>query len=141
MGADLYLSDARTQGGIGGGLGARLSWRDRWLLEANGGFLAGAGQVQAARLAVGIQRSATFCPALLVGPRVLFGDAMHLLTPQHRWVLRSPTWSMGVTLVPARFRVQGTELAFGALYIGAGSDLPGLGLGYGITLLEVGAVL
>lgn len=140
-GADLYLSEARSLGGLGGGLGLRAEWKGPWVFEGNFGPLVGAGAVLVLRLAAGIQRPGSYCPALLFGTRWMFGDALHFVTPAHRLAPAGPAFSFGPALSPLRFRKKNTELSFASVYWGLGSDLPGLGTGYGITLLEVGTEL
>ncbi len=140
-GADIYHSEARTQGGIGGGIGSRLVLQNRWLVEASLGLLASAGSVEVVRVSAGIQWPSAYCPALLVGGRLMFGDAMHFLTVQHRVAQTGPSLSLGISLAPVRFRANHTELLFGSLYVGRGSDFPGSAWGYGVTLLEVGTEL
>ena len=38
-GADLYTSDSRTAGGIGGGIGVRDTWKERFLFQLDASYL------------------------------------------------------------------------------------------------------
>ena len=140
-GATLYLSPARTQGGVGGGFGLRDTVDGRWLLQADVNGLTGLGTAFAVRVGAGVQRQGQWAPAAWVSLTGLFGDRMDFLTPEHPTPVVGPSLGLGLTLAPARFtlgRAQVSLLEFG---VGVGTDRPGLGLLYGLTLLEVGVAL
>jgi hypothetical protein len=46
--------------------------------------------------------------------------------------------SLGVTVAPLRFVLQGTEVSLLQLGVGLGTDFPGLGITYSLGLMEVG---
>ena len=110
---------------------------NRWLLESHIGFRVGSGSVQWLHVAGGVQARGTYSPALLLGARFMAGDALRFLTDQHPSAIRGPTATVGLTLAPARFRAHGTEISLGSLYAGIGSDFPGWGTGFGVTLFEI----
>lgn len=136
-GGDFYLSQARTQAGLGGGVGIRLHWGTYWVAEGSFGILAGTGTVQVVRLAVGLERSGWYCPGVLVGARLFAGDSLRFLTEQHPNLIDGPVATVGLTLVPARFRAGQAELAVGSVYAGIGSDFPGFGWSMGVTIAEI----
>ncbi|MFE8600254.1 hypothetical protein [Archangium violaceum] len=137
-GGMLYLSDALTTGGFGGGVGVRDTLRDRFILQADLSFLMGIGNVGALRLGAGVQRSGTWTPAVLATLSVVMGDRLTFLTPAHPTPLRGPAVSLGVSVAPLRFTQKGMQLSLLELGVGAGSDLPGTGLAWHLGLLEVG---
>ena len=140
-GATAYLSNARTQGGVGGGLGLRDTVNDRWLLQADVNGLTGLGSVLAVRLAAGVQRQGRWTPAALVSLTGLLGDQLGFVMPENPGAVRGPSLALGVTLAPARFSLGSAQVSFLELGVGLGSDWPGRGMMYGLTLLEVGMAL
>lgn len=140
-GATAYLSQARTQGGLGGGFGVRDTVDGRWLLQVDANGLTGLGSVLAVRVGAGVQRRGWWTPAALVSLTGLFGDNLGFLTPEHPEPPRGPALGLGVTLAPARFTFGRAQVSVMELGVGVGTDRPGLGLLYGLTLLEVGVAL
>ncbi|HET9959875.1 MAG TPA: hypothetical protein VFQ61_35530 [Polyangiaceae bacterium] len=139
--AALQLSEARTLGGAGGGIGAQAAWREFALLRLSTSFLMGSGAVHELALGIGVQRPGAYCPAVWIGPRLLMGKGMGFITPDHLTPPSGPAWSFGVTLAPLRFQRANTQLTAIAPYLGLGSDLPGSALAVGVTLLEVATAL
>ncbi len=137
-GASLYLSDARTQGGVGGGLGVRDTVDGRWLLQADVNALTGLGSALAVRVGAGIQRRGWCSPAAMVTLTGLFGERLDFFIPQHPLSVDGPALALGLTLAPLRFQFERTQVSVLELGLGVGTDRPGLGLLYGLTLLEVG---
>jgi hypothetical protein len=140
-GATVYLSPARTQGGLGGGLGLRDTVDGRWLLQADASGLTGLGSALAVRLGAGVQRQGWWSPAALVNLTGVFGDRLDFLTPEHPVAVPGPALGLGLTLAPARFQLGNMQVSVLELGLGVGTDRPGLGLLYGLTLLEVGVAL
>jgi hypothetical protein len=140
-GASVYLSPARTQGGVGGGFGVRDTVDGRWLLQADANGLTGLGSVLAVRVGAGVQRQGWWTPAALVSLTGLFGDRLGFLTPEHPSAVEGPALALGLTLAPARFTLGPAQVSLLELGVGVGTDRPGLGLLYGLTLLEVGVAL
>lgn len=141
-GATAYLSPARTQGGLGGGIGVRDTVEGRWLLQADVNGLTGLGSVLAVRLGAGVQHSGGFwTPAALVSLTGLFGDQLGFLMPDATAFSRSPAVGLGLTLAPARFTWGRTQVSLMEVGVGAGVDGASRGLVYGLTLLEVGVAL
>jgi hypothetical protein len=137
--AAVYLSSARTIGGVGGGLGVRDTVRDRFILQADASYLSLIGNVVEVRLGAGIQRQGMYAPTLLLTLSGFFGDRLSFLTEAHPTPVEFPALSLGLSVAPLRFRLNDTHLSLLELGVGAGTDLPGLGLSYRLTLLEVGA--
>ena len=138
-GAQVYLSSARTIGGVGGGIGVRDTVDDVFVLQADLSYLALFGNGGSLRIGAGVQRPGTWAPAALLTVSTLFGERLSFLTPEHPTRLAGPAMSVGLTLAPVRFDMQSVQFSLLQLGLGAGSDLPGLGLNYSVGLLEVGA--
>ncbi|HEX5750865.1 MAG TPA: hypothetical protein VFZ09_31865 [Archangium sp.] len=140
-GASMYLSSARTHGGVGGGFGLRDTVDGRWLLQVDANALTGLGTAFAVRVGAGVQRQGWWAPAALVNLTGLFGDRLDFLTPEHPVPVVGPSLGLGLTLAPARFTLGKAQVSVLELGVGVGTDSPGLGLLYGLTLLEVGVAL
>jgi hypothetical protein len=140
-GATVYLSQSRTHGGVGGGFGLRDTVDGRWLLEADASGLTGLGTAFAVRVGAGVQRQGWWAPAALVNLTGLFGVRVDFFTPEHSSASAAPSLGLGVTLAPARFNLGRAQVSLLELGVGVGTDRPGLGLLYGLTLLEVGVAL
>ncbi|KFA91765.1 hypothetical protein [Archangium violaceum] len=140
-GASIYLSSARTHGGVGGGFGVRDTVDGRWLLQADVNALTGLGSAFAVRVGAGVQRQGWWAPAVLLNLSGLFGDRLDFLTPEHPVPVAGPSLGLGLTVAPARFTLGKAQVSVLELGVGVGTDNPGLGLLYGLTLLEVGVAL
>jgi hypothetical protein len=134
----VYLSDARTMGGVGGGLGVRATFQERFFVQAELHYLLAIGNTAALRLGAGVQRRGTYSPAVLLAVSTLMGDGLTFLTPQHPTPVRGPAVSLGVSVAPLRFSSGGLHLSVLELGAGLGTDLPGRGLALQLGLLEVG---
>ena len=137
-GAMAYLSDAQTIGGVGGGVGLRATFQERFILQADVSYLMGIKNVAALRLGAGLQRRGTYTPAVLLNLSALMGDRLAFLTPEHPTPLRGPALALGVSIAPLRFSHERAQVSLLELGVGVGSDLPGLGLSLQLSLLEVG---
>ncbi|HVE83284.1 MAG TPA: hypothetical protein VND93_10575 [Myxococcales bacterium] len=135
----VYLSGARTMGGVGGGVGVRGFPGPPFILQADVSSLLLLGNVAALRLGAGVQRSGLYSPFALVTALTLLGDRLTFLTPDHPVPVTGPAVSLGVTVAPLRFVFQGAEVSLLQLGAGLGTDLPGLGISYSLGLMEVGA--
>lgn len=140
-GATVYLSPARTQGGVGGGVGLRDTVDGRWLLQADASGLTALGSALAVRVGAGVQRQGWWSPAVLVNLTGIFGDRVDFLTPEHPEAVAGPSVGLGLTLAPVRFSMGRARVSALELGVGVGTERPGLGLLYGLTLLEVGVAL
>jgi hypothetical protein len=138
-GLQLYSSEARTAGGIGGSVGIRDTLRDRFILQADLSYLAFMGNALSLRLGAGVQRSGVYTPAVLLTWSTLRGDRVTFLTPQHPTPVKGPATTLGLLLAPIRFTHRGTQVSLLEFGVGVGTELPGLGLSYHLNLLEVGA--
>lgn len=134
----VYLSEARTMGGVGGGLGLRATFQERAFVQAELHYLLGIGNTAALRLGAGVQRRGTYSPAVLLSVSALLGDGLTFLTPQHPTPVRGPAVSLGVSVAPLRWRSDGLHLSVLELGAGLGTDLPGRGVAIQLGLLEVG---
>jgi len=139
FGADLYLSNNRTLGGLGGGLGVRDTVQDRFLLQAELDYLMGLRNAGMFRLGAGVQRQGLYAPAAMLVLSGLFGEGFNFLTPQHPSQITFPAMALGLSVAPARFVLSGTQVSLLEVGIGIGSDLPGVGVHYHLRLLEVAA--
>lgn len=137
--AQVYLSAARTVGGVGGGVGVRDTVKDFILVQADLSYLALLGNAASLRVAAGVQRPGTYSPAALLTVSTLFGDHLSFLTPEHPERLTGPALALGVQLAPLRFDLKDVQLSVLQLGIGVGSDFPGTGVAYSVELLQVGA--
>ncbi|HLL53533.1 MAG TPA: hypothetical protein VK447_08310 [Myxococcaceae bacterium] len=136
----VYTSPTRTAGGIGAGLGIRDTIDERFVLQADVSYLMVIGNAGEVRLGAGIQWPGGFYnPAVLVTLSGIFGDRLTFLTPEHPVPSYGPTVTLGLTLAPARFTVGSAQVSLLELGLGAGPELPGLGIAIHLRLLEVGA--
>jgi len=134
----VYLSNAMTTGGLGGGMGLRDTLQDRFILQADLNFLMGIGNVGALRLGAGLQRSGTYTPAVLATLSAVMGDRLSFLTPEHPTPVKSPALVLGLNVAPLRFTQEGMQLSLLEVGVGVGTDLPGVGVALQLNLLEVG---
>jgi hypothetical protein len=137
-GAVGYLSRVQTAAGIGGGLGARATFDERWLAQVDANLLALIGDVSSARVGVGLQRSGTWRPAALLTLSAFFGERLRFLTDEHPEPVTLPGLALGAHIAPLRFRAASAEVSAFEIGIGAGWDFPGAGLALNLTLLQVG---
>ncbi len=133
-----YLSEARTIGGVGGGLGVRVPLGAPFFAQADLSYLSQIGNVGDLRLGFGVQRSGTWIPAARVSVGMLFGDRLAFLTPSHPTPVPGPAFSLGLAVAPLRWTNGTTTVSVFELEVGVGSDFPGLGLVVGVGLLETG---
>ena len=140
-GAQLYLSKARTMGGLGGGVGVRDVWKDRYIFQADASYLFMVGNAAALRVAAGGQLSGAYSPAVLLTASLFLGDQLTFLQPGQSAIKTGPAFSLGLSVAPLRWRMAGTQVSVLELGISAGSDFPGLGMGYSVSLLEVSTKL
>lgn len=137
-GAAAYLSEARTLGGMGGGVGLRDTVGQHLLLQADISYLMMIGNVGVVRVGAGLQRPGLYAPAALLTLSCLWGERLSFLTPQHPEPVAGPAVMAGLLLAPLRFSYEGAEVSLLQLNVGVGTDLPGMGLGYRVDAVEVG---
>ncbi len=140
-GLTLFSSPARTQGGAGGGLGLRDTVNGRWLLQADVNGLIGMGSALEVRLGAGVQREGSWSPMASLQLSGLIGQQLRLLSPEYPRAAPAAAVTLGVALAPVRFNVANTRVSALELNVGVGPDVSGLGLRYGLTLLEIGVPL
>ena len=134
-----YFSEARTTGGIGGGVGLRDTLWDRYILQADLSLLLGLGSVGALRLGAGVQwRMGGYTPAILATLQTVVGSQLSFLTDAHPTPVRGPAVALGVSLAPVRFTQGPLHLSLLELGVGLGSDFPGRGLCWQMGLVEAG---
>lgn len=137
-GLTAYLSDVRTMGGIGGGIGIRDTVDERFIFQADLSHLVMNGNVTALSVGAGVQRRGLYTPAVLLTASALFGDRLAFLTPEHPTPVRGPAVSVGAVLAPLRFTLGQTQASLLQVGVGVSSELPGLGLAYHLGIAEVG---
>lgn len=137
----LHLSPNQTAGGAGGALGLRDTIDGRWILQADASHLFMVGHVLAVRAGAGIQRKGLWTPAALVTGTLFAGGRLGFVNDAHPEGLALPPMSLGLTLAPARFRLERATVSLLEIGVGIGSDFPGRGTAVQVTLLEVGASL
>jgi hypothetical protein len=137
-GGAAYLSQARTFGGIGGGVGLRDTVGQHLLLQADLTYLMMIGNAAVVRVGAGLQRPGLYAPAALLTLSCFLGERLNFLTPEHPQPVAGPAVTAGLLLAPLRFTYQGAEVSLLQLNVGVGTDLPGLGLGYRVDAVEVG---
>jgi hypothetical protein len=135
QGGVLLLSDPVAAGGVGGGLGAQLTWRQRYLLQVDALWLWGAGNALASRAAAGVQRDGSWSPAGWVTANVLWGDRLEQLDEQGRRPA-APSWAFGLRASLLRFA--GRAGFVSALEPGVGIA-PAGGLWLELSILQAGA--
>ncbi|OJT21381.1 hypothetical protein BO221_26530 [Archangium sp. Cb G35] len=137
-GGAAYLSEARTFGGIGGGLGLRDTVGQYLLLQADVSYLMMVGNAGVLRVGAGLQRPGVYAPAALFTLSCFWGERLSFLTPQHPEPVAGPAVAAGLLLAPLRFVHDRTGVSLFQLNVGVGSDLPGAGLGLRVDVAEVG---
>jgi hypothetical protein len=139
MGLTVFSSSSRTQGGMGGGVGLRDTFRGQWLVQADISGLAGLGGVVETRLGGGWQRPGLWSPSARLELTTLFGQQIGFIPPGADSIAGGPTFALGVAVAPLRFSLSGTRVSLLEVSYGMGPDLGGMGTRFGLTLLEVGA--
>jgi hypothetical protein len=136
-GGSLSLNPSRTQGGLGGGVGARLSLDEHWVVQADIATLFGLGVVGLVRAGGGWQRPGRWSPMVRVDLELGFGGSLDF-SVEGRLPPRGPT--LGLTAAVALLRFVTGRWTISALELGAGlgSDFRTVGFRAGVTLLEVG---
>lgn len=136
-----HLSDVRTQGGVGGGIGLRDTIDERFILQADVHHLLMLGNTVGLRLGAGVQRRGIYQPAALLTLTTLLGDRLVFMTPEHPVPVQHPAMTLGVSVAPLRFSMGKTQLSLLELGVGVGTEFPGLGVSYRLGLVEVGLSL
>lgn len=135
----VHLSDAQSAGGAGFSVGLRDTLDDRFIVGGDVGHLFLIGNTMSVRLFAGVQRQGTWAPAVFASGAALFGHRLAFLKASHP---DGPTlfpWSVGAVLAPLRFRGERTTISVLEAGVGVGAELPGLGVAYQLTLLDVSA--
>ena len=137
-GADVYLSPARTVGGLGGGCGLRGTLHERFLFQADASYLTLLGNVASVRVGVGVQRRGLYSPAAWVMGGALAGQQLRLLAePGRPWVAGPAVW-LGAAVAPLRWRLPRAEVSVLELGMGVGFESPQPGVVLHLGLLSVG---
>ncbi|HZH79606.1 MAG TPA: hypothetical protein VEY88_26530 [Archangium sp.] len=140
-GAQVYLSNTRTAGGIGGGVGLRDTIQERFIVQLDATYHMMVGNSVVLRAGAGLQRKGIYTPAVLVTLSTFVGDRLTFLTPEHPNVPLVPPYALGLQLAPLRFTYEGMQVSLAEVGIGAGLEFPGVGVAYRLGLLEVGIPL
>jgi hypothetical protein len=138
-GVNLYLSRARTAGGLGGGIGVRDTLRERWFVSADVSYLAQVGNAVDLQLGFGMQRRGLWNPSVAVVASALFGSQLTFMVDERTEPVRGPAVSLGIHGAPLKFSSGSAWASALELGVGAGLDFPGVGLSVRVMLLRVGA--
>ncbi len=137
-GLHLYLSDAQTAGGIGGGLGARYAFSgERFFAQADVSRLVMIGNPTLVRVGAGAQRRGTWAPAATLSASAFLGDRLRFLTGERMTPARLPAVALGVNVTPLRWVSGTSEVSLLELGAGLGWDFPGRGTALNVGLVEV----
>ncbi|OJT25090.1 hypothetical protein BO221_11980 [Archangium sp. Cb G35] len=138
-GVQAYLSPTRSTGMFGGSFGVRDIIQDRFILQADVGYLMNFGNVVPVQVAAGMQhRLGFYTPAALVTLTGFLGERVTFLDAEHPSVNRVPPIAAGVLLAPARFTLEGAQLSILEFGVGVSPEFPGLGVAYQLNLIDVG---
>ena len=137
-GADLYLSSARTAGGLGGGCGVRGTLHERFLLQFDASYLTLLGNVASLRVGAGVQRLGVYAPAAWVMGGALAGQQLRFLAEPGSPLVTGPAPWLGVAVAPLRFRLPRAEVSVLELGVGVGLESSRAGLLLHLGLLSVG---
>jgi hypothetical protein len=129
------LSDEVTAGGLGGGLGAQVSWRRRYVAQLDASVLWAAGNSLVTRAAAGYQREGRWSPAAWGTFNALWGDRIERLSDDGRRPPR-PSWAVGARISPLRFV---GEVGFLSAFEPGVAVAPGGGIWVELTILQAGA--
>lgn len=135
-GGKVYLSEARTLGGVGGGPGVRLHLDEALHLQTDVSYLTQIGNVAELRAGAGWHRPGFWRPGAALLLTLLVGDQLSFLTPDHPSPIDAPAVSLGVALSPLRFSRGNATVSLLELELGVGVDFPGVGFAFGLTLVE-----
>lgn len=135
QGMAVQLGGDALAGGVGGGIGFELTWRDRYLATTDANVLWLLGNAASMRLALGVQRSGTYAPAGWIATRLLTGDRIELLREDGSRP-PSPRFAAGLRASPLRFL--GRYGTASLLEPGVLADVAG-GWHVELTVLQVGA--
>lgn len=130
----LMTTPTTTAGGVGGGVGVQLTWRARYLAQADVAALWMIDNPIAVRLAAGVQRDGAWAPAIWLAATTIWNDRVEVvMAPGERqgW----PVWALGVRASPLRYRAEWGTVS--ALEPGVGTDFTGTLLE--LTVLQAGA--
>lgn len=139
-GIALYLSDSRTQGGFGPGIGLRYSLSPMAYIQGDFSHRIMLGNAAEVRVEVGIQRRGLWTPSLGVFTSALFGDRLTFLDETHPLPSLGPAIAGGVSGSLLRFRDAGVCVSALELDAGIGLEdgLPGFLIR--MTLVELGLI-
>lgn len=137
----VHLSGSQSAGGAGFSLGIRDTLDERFILGGDLGYLFLIGNTLSVRLFAGVQRKGTWTPAAYVTGAALFGQRLAFINAAHPDGPAAFPWSVGVSFAPLRFRGSDTTISVLEPGVGFAADMPGLGLSYQLTLLDVSADL
>lgn len=135
--AVLFLSDEVSAGGLGGGAGVQLLYRDLYLAQLDASALWGLSNAASTRLALRIQWPGIRAPAGWIAAGAIWGHRVEFLTGDGTR-LPLPTGSMGLRAAPLRFAHDMGVVT--ALEPGVATNFRG-GLWLEVTVLQIGLFL
>ncbi len=136
-GVNLYLSDAQTAGGVGGGVGVRMTFDERFFGQLDVSQLLLVGNATLVRAGFGIQRRGTWAPAATLSASLAPGDRLRFATGTRERLVTAPATALGINLSPLRFVSGTSEITVLELGAGLGWDFPGRAAAINVGLLEV----
>lgn len=132
-----YLSVGRTQVGLGGRVGIRDVFRDRFVFQADAGYLQYVGRFASLRLGAGIQRQGTWTPMVGVSLLALLGEQLRFSTAAHPDLASGPILAAGLTVQPLRFGAGAVTLSLLEVGAALAPDAPGVGWAFSVGFGEV----
>jgi hypothetical protein len=133
--AMLHLGGDASWAGAGGGLGAQLVWRGRFVAQADANLLWATGNAVTTRLAAGVQRRARWSPAAWATLTLVWGDRIEKLDDDGSRPPR-PGSAVGLRGSPLRWATPQVMVSAGELGV---AFTPSGGLWLEMTVLAVGA--
>lgn len=136
----ISLTQARTQGGIGGGVQAAFSFDEHWLVHARAAWLWGLGSHTLFHAGGGWQRSGTWRPLLRGDVTLGLGGSLDFSVGSMP-PTRAPTVGLVVGAALLRFQVGRVIVSGLELEAGISTEFVSIGPRAGVTLLSLSALL
>lgn len=137
-GFSLSLTSARTQGGVGGGLGLGYALTPSMDLFADASWLWGLGSVGLVRAGAGWHRTGLWTPQLSAMVELGVGGGLDF-SVAGKTPSRLPTVGLSLGLAPLRFTRDGAWISLFELSGGLSTEFLAVGPRFGVTALAVGA--
>ncbi len=135
------LTDARTQGGIGGGVHVAFALDSHWQVYARAAWLWGLGSHTLIRAGAGWQREGTWRPLFHAGLALGLGGALEFGLPGRAPPSRAPTLGVVVGAALLRFQVESVIVSALELEAGLSTEFVSFGPRAGVTVLSLSVPL